>query len=114
MSSVAAVQDHVRHLIRDAQAVAAWLEYRHPSCTPATLWVTWSTQVQRIRYITVVGSGAHPDPQMSAEAARAMAALGWERTRNRRVVPFIVVAPSLSQHQRLAAIARVEEALRHP
>jgi hypothetical protein len=114
MIETSPAQERLRRMVSDAQAVAAWLEYRHPDCTP-TLWLTWSQQVERIRHVSVIGDKAYPDPQMSAEAARAMAALGWTRTRNRHVVPFIVTAPdSLSQHQRLAAVARIEEALRRP
>lgn len=114
MADTSPGQERLRQMLDDARSIVAWLDCRHPGLQ-ITLCVAWARQVQQVRHITALGDTARPYPAMTAEAVRAMAALGWTRSRVRSAVVFAVRATDLpSCHQRLAAVARIEETLRRP
>ncbi len=93
------------------QQVQIWLSARHPG-HQIEMWVKWAV----LDPVTVVGVDVRldgtSDPTASADALRAMRALGWPPSRQRSIAYLQPLWPGeLSAHRRLKMIRRVEEAL---
>lgn len=103
----------------DLLDVAIWCEYMHPGARPLTLFVATQSQPVPGQLVIAIGDslrgrGVQFETPVVRDARRVMTALGysfaWDHSGDIQAV--IEANPAgISQHDRIAVVARIREAL---
>lgn len=103
----------IPRMFDDVRAVRAWLAWRHID-RKLNLRAVWSGGEPPVLVsVKVLVNGGQCDAGLTAEATRALRALGWVEGPGRDDRGFWVPSDEpLSAHQRIEGIARVERVLR--